>query len=51
MTIVRRLTLTIRSIGANTRMTPGPFGASSSLPSLNTTPRSYSLRILIELSR
>ena len=51
MTIVRRLTRTIRSMGANTKMTPGPFGASSSFPRRNTTARSYSFRILIELSR
>ena len=51
MTIVRRLTRTIRSIGANTRMTPGPFGCGSSLPSRKITPRSYSARILMELSR
>ena len=47
----RRLTRAIRSIGANTRMMPGPFGAGSSLPSRKITPRSYSFRILIEVSR
>src|SRR5512135_3569788 len=51
MTIVRRLTRTIRSIGAKTRMTPGPLGCGNSLPRRKMTPRSYSARILIELKR
>ena len=50
-TTVRRLTRTIRSMGANTRITPGPFGPTRSLPSLKITPRSYSGRILMELIR
>src|SRR5687768_9885652 len=48
-TTVRRLTLIIRSIGANTRITPGPLGCGSSFPSRKTTPRSYSARIFTEL--
>src|SRR5205809_3110548 len=46
---VRRLTRTIRSIGANTRITPGPFGRGNNFPNRKMTPRSYSARILIEL--
>ena len=38
---------TIRSIGGNTRITPGPFGIPSTRPSLKITPRSYSARILM----
>ena len=34
---MRRLTRTIRSIGAKTRMTPGPFGCGSSFPSRKMT--------------
>src|ERR671912_853962 len=48
MTIVRRLTRTMRSIGHATNVNPGPFGWSISLPSLKTTARSYSFRILID---
>ena len=46
---MRRLTRTMRSMGANTSTTPGPFGWGRSLPSRKMTPRSYSRRILIEL--
>src|SRR5450759_1954741 len=38
----------MRSIGAKTRMTPGPFSLGSSLPNRKMTPRSYSARILID---
>src|SRR4051812_47122805 len=41
----------MRSMGLNTRMTPGPLARSSSFPRRKTTPRSYSARILIELIR
>ena len=51
MTTVRRLTRTMRSMGANTRTTPGPFGCGSSLPSRKITPRSYSARMLIDINR
>ena len=40
---------TMRSIGANTRMMPGPFAFGSKRPRRKITPRSYSARILIEL--
>jgi len=46
--IRRRLTLTMRSMGENTRMIPGPFGLESTRPSRKITPLSYSLRILME---
>src|SRR5947209_4314961 len=42
---------TIRSIGANTRKMPGPLASLSRRPRRKMTPRSYSGRILIELSR
>src|ERR1019366_5896497 len=48
---IRRETRTMRSMGANTRMMPGPFGCGSTRPSREITPRSYSRRILIEVSR
>src|SRR5262249_19915931 len=51
MVTVRKLTLTMRSIGRNTRITPGPLAAGRTRPSLKITPRSYSGRILIELKR
>src|SRR5262245_13035090 len=51
MVTVRKLTLTIRSIGRKTRITPGPLAAGNTRPSLKITPRSYSGRILIELHR
>src|ERR1700693_6096248 len=41
----------MRSTGANTRMSPGPFASGSTRPRRKMTPRSYSRRILIELSR
>ena len=40
----------MRSNGAKTRISPGPLGSGSSRPSRKITPRSYSRRILIELS-
>ena len=51
MTMVRSPTRTMRSIGANTKMTPGPFGRGYSLPKRKITPRSYSFRTLMELRR
>src|SRR5262245_54909456 len=48
---VRRLTRTMRSMGRNTRITPGPFGRGRSFPRRKMTPRSYSDRILTELIR
>ena len=50
ITTVRMLTRTIRSIGAKTSTTPGPLGCGSSLPSRNITPRSYSARMLIDIT-
>ena len=47
----RSETRTMRSIGANTRMMPGPFAVPSNRPSRKMTPRSYSARILIEFSK
>src|ERR1043165_175000 len=44
-------TRTIRSIGAKTRKSPGPFASGSRRPRRKITPRSYSGRILIEASR
>ena len=37
--------------GAKTKIRPGPFGCGNSLPRRKMTPRSYSARILMELSR
>ena len=45
--IVRRSTLTMRSIIGIRMNQPGPFGGSRSRPSLKMTPRSYSRAILI----
>src|ERR1017187_3652748 len=47
---MRSDTRTIRSTGANTKTSPGPFGSFSNRPSRKITPRSYSRRILIEFS-
>src|ERR1700737_541525 len=41
---------TMRSTGTNTRMIPGPLAFGSSRPRRKITPRSYSRRILIELT-
>src|SRR5271157_694460 len=51
MVSMRRETRTMRSMGANTRMMPGPFGCGSTRPSRKITPRSYSRSILMEVSR
>src|SRR6266566_1281535 len=48
--IVRRSTLTIRSTIGIRKTTPGPFGGSSRRPSRKTTPRSYSRRILMNMT-
>jgi hypothetical protein len=45
--IVRRSTLTIRSMIGISRKSPGPFGSGSSRPSRKITPRSYSRATLI----
>src|SRR6202021_869877 len=47
----RNETRTMRSIGANTRMTPGPLAALKRRPRRKITPRSYSANILTELSK
>src|SRR5215510_10775068 len=49
MVIVRRLTRTIRSIGQNTQIRPGPFGSASNRPIRKITPRSYSRSTFSEL--
>src|ERR1043165_4060543 len=49
MVIVRRLTRTIRSIGQNTQIKPGPFGSAISRPIRKMTPRSYSRRTFSEM--
>ncbi len=41
----------MRSSGANTKIRPGPLASGSRRPRRKITPRSYSARILIELSR
>src|SRR6202046_4482291 len=48
---MRSETRTMRSGGAKTKMTPGPFGSGSRRPREKRTPRSYSRRIFMELSR
>src|SRR4026207_562642 len=47
----RNETRTMRSMGAKTRMMPGPLGLGSTRPRRKITPRSYSARILMEDSR
>src|SRR5688500_8615868 len=49
--IVRRSTLTIRSITGMSRKRPGPFGSGSSRPRRKITPRSYSRATLIAAKR
>src|SRR5260370_29193712 len=41
---------TMRSIGRKTRISPGPFGCGKTRPRRKTTARSYSERILMEVS-
>src|SRR5262245_46477643 len=49
--IVRRSTLTIRSMIGIRRKTPGPFGSGSRRPRRKMTPRSYSRATLIAAVR
>src|SRR5262249_47005317 len=42
---------TMRSMGANTPMIPGPFSLGNKCPNRKITPRSYSARIFMELSK
>src|SRR5579862_1713740 len=48
---MRSDTRTIRSMGLNTRITPGPLARDSTRPRRKITPRSYSARILMDESR
>src|SRR5437870_2195844 len=49
ITIVRRLTRTMRSMGQKTQIKPGPLGSASSRPMRKMTPRSYSRSTFSEL--
>ena len=51
MASIRSEIRTMRSMGANTSATPGPFGCGKTRPKRKITPRSYSLRILIDDSK
>src|SRR5207249_11210950 len=49
ITIVRKLTRTMRSMGQKTQIKPGPLGSGSSRPRRKMTPRSYSRSTFSEL--